>query len=59
MYYLGIDLGGMSIKAGVCDDNGNILFHYPYIAPVHHRSDSCKHLGKEKGKVKPITTLNT
>lgn len=25
MYYLGIDLGGMSIKAGVCDDNGNIL----------------------------------
>ncbi len=26
MYYLGIDLGGMSIKAGICDDNGNILF---------------------------------
>ena len=26
MYYLGIDLGGMSIKAGVCDDNGHILF---------------------------------
>lgn len=25
MYYLGIDLGGMSIKAGVCDDNGKIL----------------------------------
>ncbi len=25
MYYLGIDLGGMSIKAGVCDDNGTIL----------------------------------
>lgn len=25
MYYLGIDLGGMSIKAGVCDDEGNIL----------------------------------
>ena len=25
MYYLGIDLGGMSIKAGLCDDNGNIL----------------------------------
>lgn len=25
MYYLGIDLGGMSIKAGVCDDKGNIL----------------------------------
>lgn len=25
MYYLGIDLGGMSIKAGVCDDNGNII----------------------------------
>ncbi len=25
MYYLGIDLGGMSIKAGVCDENGNIL----------------------------------
>ena len=28
MYYLGIDLGGMSIKAGVCDDNGKILFSY-------------------------------
>ncbi len=25
MYYLGIDLGGMSIKAGVCDEEGNIL----------------------------------
>jgi len=25
MYYLGIDLGGMSIKAGLCDENGNIL----------------------------------
>lgn len=25
MYYLGIDLGGMSIKAGICDDNGEIL----------------------------------
>lgn len=25
MYYLGIDLGGMSIKAGVCDDEGKIL----------------------------------
>ena len=25
MYYLGIDLGGMSIKAGICDDNGKIL----------------------------------
>ncbi len=26
MYYFGIDLGGMSIKAGVCDDNGKILY---------------------------------
>lgn len=25
MYYLGIDLGGMSIKAGICNDNGEIL----------------------------------
>ena len=25
MYTLGIDLGGMSIKAGICDENGNIL----------------------------------
>ncbi len=25
MYYLGIDLGGMSIKAGICDENGHIL----------------------------------
>ena len=26
MYYLGIDLGGMSIKAGICDENGTILY---------------------------------
>ena len=26
MYYLGIDLGGMSIKAGICDENGAILY---------------------------------
>lgn len=26
MYYLGIDLGGMSIKAGLCDGDGHILF---------------------------------
>ncbi len=26
MYYLGIDLGGMSIKAGVCNDEGKILY---------------------------------
>lgn len=26
MYFLGIDLGGMSIKAGICDENGTILF---------------------------------
>lgn len=25
MYYIGVDLGGMSIKAGVCNDNGEIL----------------------------------
>ncbi|MBO4452483.1 MAG: ROK family protein [Clostridia bacterium] len=25
MYYLGIDLGGMSIKAGICNDDGKIL----------------------------------
>ncbi len=25
MYYLGIDLGGMSIKAGICDDEGKII----------------------------------
>lgn len=25
MYYIGIDLGGMSIKAGLCDENGKIL----------------------------------
>lgn len=25
MYYLGIDLGGMSIKAGLCDEHGTIL----------------------------------
>lgn len=26
MYYLGVDLGGMSIKAGVVDEKGNILY---------------------------------
>lgn len=26
MYYLGIDLGGMSIKAGICNDNGEIIY---------------------------------
>lgn len=26
MYYLGVDLGGMSIKAGVVDENGEILY---------------------------------
>lgn len=26
MYYLGIDLGGMSIKAGVCNDGGKIIY---------------------------------
>ena len=25
MYYIGVDLGGMSIKAGVCNDNGEII----------------------------------
>ncbi len=25
MYYLGVDLGGMSIKAGVVDETGRIL----------------------------------
>lgn len=25
MYYLGIDLGGMSIKAGICNDEGKII----------------------------------
>ncbi|MBN1623205.1 MAG: ROK family protein [Clostridia bacterium] len=27
MYYIGIDLGGMSIKAGIVDENGSILSH--------------------------------
>ena len=38
MYYLGIDLGGMSIKAGVCDDNGKIL-----------HSDTCVTVRNEDG----------
>ena len=38
MYYLGIDLGGMSIKAGVCDDNGKILY-----------SDTCVTVRDEDG----------
>ena len=27
MYYIGVDLGGMSIKAGIVDENGGILTH--------------------------------
>ena len=38
MYYLGIDLGGMSIKAGICDDNGKILL-----------SDTCITVRNEDG----------
>lgn len=38
MYYLGIDLGGMSIKAGICDDNGKILV-----------SDTCVTVRNEDG----------
>lgn len=26
MYYLGVDLGGTGIKAGICDENGKILY---------------------------------
>ncbi len=26
MYRIGIDLGGMSIKCGIVDENGNIVF---------------------------------
>ncbi len=25
MYYLGVDVGGMSVKAGIVDDNGNLI----------------------------------
>lgn len=25
MYYIGIDVGGMSIKGGIVDENGNII----------------------------------
>lgn len=38
MYYLGIDLGGMSIKAGVCDEEGKIV-----------RKDSCPTVRTEDG----------
>lgn len=38
MYYLGIDLGGMSIKAGLCDENGVILVQ-----------DSCPTVREEDG----------
>lgn len=38
MYYLGIDLGGMSIKAGVCNDEGVIL-----------HKDSCVTVRNEDG----------
>ena len=38
MYYLGIDLGGMSIKAGVCNEDG-VIFH----------KDSCVTVREEDG----------
>ena len=38
MYYLGIDLGGMSIKAGVCNEDGVIL-----------HKDSCVTVREEDG----------
>ena len=27
MYYIGVDVGGMSIKLGIVDENGNIIAH--------------------------------
>ena len=57
MYYLGVDLGGMSIKAGVADDTGKII----YSDKVHTQSERyythiikdmaalCKKVVKESG----------
>ncbi|MDD4421783.1 MAG: ROK family protein [Eubacteriales bacterium] len=38
MYYLGVDLGGTTIKAGICNENGDILY-----------KDSCKTVTSEDG----------
>ena len=27
MLYIGVDIGGMSVKAGIVDEKGNILFN--------------------------------
>ncbi|HPQ47617.1 MAG TPA: ROK family protein [Clostridia bacterium] len=55
MYYLGVDLGGMSIKAGIVDENGNIVSsgkvpterqrHYSLI--LADMADLCKGLLKD------------
>ena len=40
MYYIGIDVGGMSIKAGVVDENGNILRHKTIVTVPNKASDA-------------------
>ncbi len=47
MYYLGIDVGGMSIKAGIVDENGTILLKDKF--PTHnerHYSDIISDIGE-------------
>ena len=30
MFYLGIDLGGTNMAAGICDENGKIILKNPF-----------------------------
>lgn len=47
MYYLGIDLGGMSIKAGIVYDNGSILIHDKvHTGRERHYSEIIKDMAK-------------
>lgn len=57
MYYIGIDIGGMSIKGGITDENGNILAkgsivtkpYNPYRETVKDIAGLCKKLMAEAG----------
>ena len=68
MYYIGIDIGGMSIKGGLVDENGVVYAkksvvtqaeaHYSVI--VKDIADLCIALAEEKGLTKEdITAVGT
>ena len=43
MYYIGIDVGGMSIKGGIVDENGNIIVKDSVVTkPTQPSDDNAK-----------------